>query len=338
MTDTSQTVEGRDFNRLMLAVYAADLPHATKYVALRIAWRQGENGWCSLSARQLAEDCAIVETTAERAIARLVAGGWLESKPGPALRPGRPSKLRRLVVPAEFPRVAVRGNVSPQGCEGKPGVSPQDAPSFPAAEEEFPRSKGRVSPQSSAGHKNKRSQDLQDQHPPPSASARGPSPSDRIKELEARYPADLVTETRDGCALARRNAKMSDGRWLATLERLDKLPADAVIEAMRTFVDRYADGERDERYLEGIARRVAKDGPRTLNGLPARGALPPAKIDPESARRSLEYANSIWESDKLTPASALARLGRPRKTDRLPPGTGAGFPECDIDVGGCGLD
>lgn len=85
-----------------------------------------------------------------------------------------------------------------------------------------------------------------------------PTTGEQIKELESRYPSDLCADVREGIALCRRNGKVSDSVWLKTLRQLEAHPADAVVEAMRTYAGRYADGEKGEAYLVGIARRAAK--------------------------------------------------------------------------------
>lgn len=90
------------------------------------------------------------------------------------------------------------------------------------------------------------------------AEPTGPSDAVRILELESRYPAGIASEARKACAMSRRSGKMVDSLWLAQLEAMSKHPADTVARSMRTFVDRYADGEKDERYLLGIVRGEAK--------------------------------------------------------------------------------
>lgn len=110
-----------------------------------------------------------------------------------------------------------------------------------------------------------RSTDLPTVDPPDECSS-GPS----LAELESAYPADIVAETRQACANSRRSGRMTDSVWLAVLQKLAKLPPADVVDAMRIFVDKYADGERDERYLLGIARRLAKGRPtHTPQTLPA---------------------------------------------------------------------
>jgi len=84
------------------------------------------------------------------------------------------------------------------------------------------------------------------------------SVSRQIKELESRYDADIIRETRDACALSRKSGRMSDSVWLSVLSRLDKHPASDVAVSARTFIDRHADGEKDERYLLGIVRGQGK--------------------------------------------------------------------------------
>ncbi len=75
-----------------------------------------------------------------------------------------------------------------------------------------------------------------------------------IRELEGRYPPSVVTEARVACALTRDKRKMGDGPWLKTLRKLAEYPREASLNAMEVFVDRYADGEHDEKYMIGIAR------------------------------------------------------------------------------------
>jgi hypothetical protein len=62
---------------------------------------------------------------------------------------------------------------------------------------------------------------------------------------------------------------MSDSVWRALLAKLEKLDAEHVAAAMRSFVEKHADGEKDERYLLGIARRLSKAKPRTPQTLHA---------------------------------------------------------------------
>jgi len=84
------------------------------------------------------------------------------------------------------------------------------------------------------------------------------SVSRQIKELESRYDADLIRETRDACALSRKSGRMADSAWLKVLERLGKHSVDDVAVSARTFVDRHADGQKDENYLLGIVRGQGK--------------------------------------------------------------------------------
>jgi hypothetical protein len=99
--------------------------------------------------------------------------------------------------------------------------------------------------------------------------ASAPAPSERIRELSVRYPAGLLEEVHQGCALSRKSGRLADSVWLVTLERLAALPADAVLRAMRTFVERHADGDKSESYLVGIARGEAK----RVNGAPRQSAF-----------------------------------------------------------------
>lgn len=95
--------------------------------------------------------------------------------------------------------------------------------------------------------------------PPP---APGPSVGEQIRELEARYPAELMRDVREACALARKSGRMTDPPWLKVLRQLEKHPLDAVVRGCRTFVERHGDGDKREEYLLGIVRREAKGGAR----------------------------------------------------------------------------
>ncbi len=114
----------------------------------------------------------------------------------------------------------------------------------------------------------------------PGAAAPPPDPKPQIAELEKRYgQPELLAETRAGCALARRNARMADSLWLRTLQQLDQLPLPAVLNALRLYTTRYADGDKAEAYLVGIARRNAVDGRLgRLAGMPGVHRIEPPKI------------------------------------------------------------
>lgn len=95
--------------------------------------------------------------------------------------------------------------------------------------------------------------------------ADAPGPADQIRELSSRYPAELLNEARQGCALSRKNGRMTDAVWAGVLAKLSKLPDAAVLRALQTFVERYADGEKSEAYLLGIARGEAKRGGKSVS-------------------------------------------------------------------------
>jgi hypothetical protein len=99
-----------------------------------------------------------------------------------------------------------------------------------------------------------------------------------IAALEARYRAPLPADARKACALRRRNGQMANTVWLATLRSLDAFPVQASESAMTTFLERYADGEKDERYLLGIARGNAESARRAQPGT-TRGPLRPAPAE-----------------------------------------------------------
>lgn len=136
------------------------------------------------------------------------------------------------------------------------------------------------------------------------AEPTAPPVVERIRELESRYPAGLANEARQACASARRNGKMANSLWLATLETLSKHPLDLVTRSVRTFVERYADGQKDERYLLGIVRGEARASTAYTgrangnNGRPQRAAATTAKDfenepseEEQLARQLKEFAN-----------------------------------------------
>lgn len=76
--------------------------------------------------------------------------------------------------------------------------------------------------------------------------------------------------------MTRRNGKLADAVWARTLRQLEAYPLEAVVAALETFVARYADGTKDERYLVGIARGNAK-GASAVTRLSSRGPVRPAR-------------------------------------------------------------
>ena len=128
--------------------------------------------------------------------------------------------------------------VAPEGLE-----SPFEAPSKPLRSQE---------------QEQEQEQEISPSSPPDPTHSSGPSVQDQIRTLCARYPAELVAETREAIALTRRNGKVSDSVWLKLLRQLEAHPIEAVTTAMRTYTERYADGEKGEAYLLGIVRSEAK--------------------------------------------------------------------------------
>lgn len=92
---------------------------------------------------------------------------------------------------------------------------------------------------------------------PPEPPPAGPSPQEQIRDLAARYPAELVAEAREAVALSRRTGKVSDSVWLRTLKKLNAYPLEAAVHAMRVFSEKHADGDKGEAYLVAIAKREA---------------------------------------------------------------------------------
>lgn len=91
----------------------------------------------------------------------------------------------------------------------------------------------------------------------------GPTDAERVAELSARYPAPLVASARAACARSRKRGEMADSVWRGTLERLDAFTVDVVVRSMTKFIEKHADGSKDEAYLVGIARNETDRGART---------------------------------------------------------------------------
>lgn len=109
--------------------------------------------------------------------------------------------------------------------------------------------------------------------------------SAEVRALEERYPAEVVAQARQGCALSRRSGQMSDSRWLTTLKALAAHPQPAVVDAMQAFVERYADGQKDERYLIAMARNGAKPKQASLGSRPAEALTEEQVLERARARR-----------------------------------------------------
>jgi hypothetical protein len=109
----------------------------------------------------------------------------------------------------------------------------------------------------------------------PSSPPSAPSPpvdlTGEIRALEARYPAELCAEVRGGVGLSRRNGRIADSVWLATLRKLEPHPVAIATHAMQVFVEKYADGDKGEAYLVAIARREAAGTNHRTRG-PARAS------------------------------------------------------------------
>lgn len=137
--------------------------------------------------------------------------------------------------------------------------------------------------------------------PEPVSQDAEPSCASELSTLEQRYPAELVADCRQACASARRSGRMADTVWQATLKRLAALDTQAVIQSMRAFVDEHADGDKDERYLLGIARRVHKTGQA-----PRQPRLPRAAS--ESVSRPVYHAKAQTRSQADLDAMAAESI------------------------------
>jgi hypothetical protein len=129
--------------------------------------------------------------------------------------------------------------------------------------------------------------------------------SERIVALESRYPAELVVSVRAGCARYRKTGRIADSVWLATLERLDAFAPEMAVAGMRTFVDRYSDGSKDENYLLGIVRNERERGAKSSGWRP-----PTTRAEyAESAGAADLFGNPIDTRSGVT-AEDLARIER----------------------------
>jgi len=88
--------------------------------------------------------------------------------------------------------------------------------------------------------------------------ASAPSPLDVIREHEERFGKDLARAARDAVGLSRKTGKIADTVWARTLAKLAGHGDRAAVDALRVFVERYADGDKGEGYLVAIARSMAK--------------------------------------------------------------------------------
>jgi hypothetical protein len=100
-----------------------------------------------------------------------------------------------------------------------------------------------------------------------------PSLRKQIAQLEAELDPELCADARQACALSRTNGKLADSVWLRSLQAMSTHPAPLANEAMRTFAGRYGDGEKNERYMLGILRSLAK-GKTGRRGFDGGGMLP----------------------------------------------------------------
>lgn len=102
-----------------------------------------------------------------------------------------------------------------------------------------------------------------------------PSHSEQIRAHEARFGKPLVRATRDAVGLSRKTGKIADSVWARTLSKLAAHGDRAAVDAMRTFVEKYGDGDKGEGYLVAIARNLAKGTGRQGS---LRGTAKPAAI------------------------------------------------------------
>lgn len=126
-----------------------------------------------------------------------------------------------------------------------------------------------------------------------------------IASFEARYEPGLAAEARQACSLSRRNGKMRDSVWLPVLERLAKYPAEVVNQALHSFCERHADGNKDERYLIGLVRGFAKRSDSSVTGS-SREMVERVKTFYSRLLETVETKPS-WPEDSVRNAEAIAR-------------------------------
>lgn len=88
-----------------------------------------------------------------------------------------------------------------------------------------------------------------------------PSTQKQIEQLEVLYTVGVAAAAREACALSRKNGKMTDSVWLRTLNKLATYPKERAEEAMVKMAETYGDGEKDEQYMIGIARKEKRRHP-----------------------------------------------------------------------------
>lgn len=102
-----------------------------------------------------------------------------------------------------------------------------------------------------------------------------PSDGEVIREHEERFGKGLVRATRDAVGLSRKTGKIADSVWARTLSKLAAHGDRPAVDAMKTFVEKYGDGDKGEGYLVAIARNLAKGTGRQTS---LRGTKQPAAI------------------------------------------------------------
>ena len=229
----------------------AQLPLVTRAIAWEILRLADEQGQICLGHRSPVDAIAFMVGATKgdrrmlrRAIDELAADGYLHVTDGHlAIRnfgKFQDKKRRRAGTPpaalpvAKRPRrghgVATKGRRAGHEKEPKPPKSLNTGP----VEENKNKKRKEFSPAS---------QDI-----PDSALA-------EVRRLESNLGSEFCSKLRSACALSRRTGTMADSVWTLTLQKLSKHDAAAVREAGEKFIERYADGDKDERYLLGMVRR-----------------------------------------------------------------------------------
>lgn len=188
---------------------------------------------------------------------------------------------------------------------GTDGVTPggQDAGQTP---DETRDSRARAIPSRSRPVQIRSDQVINDLHGGPSeqtatAAAARESVGVEIATLESSYAPGVASRARAACAKSRRSGQMSDRVWLAVLRQLATRTVEDATHAMTEFAERYADGDRDERYMLAIRRRNGSNGEHEMRPPAPPEAFPSTE---ESWRRVREMFGPKPDDEDTKPREA----------------------------------
>jgi hypothetical protein len=277
---------------------ATGLPWRDRVILLEISDYQGENGACWAKQTTMARDLGVDARNLRRAITALAAAGWItrgrdrqglhtyrvtipveQGHQSSVAGLSEPSSLHPAEPIKEGRHDPVAGSPEPQRVTTTRVVTTRRTGLSRPGGQGCHDPEGRVVTTLQGTNHGTNHGTNQEQQPaalraaPAPAKAEAPSVQRQIAQFEVGLDAELCADVRAACALSRRHGKMADAAWLKTLAELTKHPPPLAKQAMRTYADRHADGDKDERYLFGILRGLAKGG-RSGGRFGAGGMLP----------------------------------------------------------------